>query len=98
MPSAYVRHFAQPASAPCAIAFLLPHLRTDLLLPDVLLSEQDRWLQLVGQESGELHVRLAVVPGPPDSAPVQQMVAMFNDLFNRGSTPTLQVSERRASN
>ncbi len=59
---------------------------------------QDRWLQLVGEESGEVRVRLAAVPGAADSDAVQQMVLQLTaqSLLGRASTPTLQVGVERS--
>jgi hypothetical protein len=52
---------------------------------------QDRWLPLIGEGSGELRVRVAAVPGAPDSPAVQQMVALFTQVLDKASTATLQV-------
>ncbi len=53
---------------------------------------QDRWVQLAGEESGELRVRLVVVPGSTGSTAVQQMVALLSsEAFASASTSTLQV-------
>lgn len=56
-----------------------------------IIPTQDRWLQLAGEETGELRVRLAVVPGPPDSPAVTQMVALFAQTLHKATTATLQV-------
>lgn len=58
-----------------------------------LIPTQDRWLQLAGEETGELRVRLAVVPGPPDSPAVTQMVALFAQTLHKATTATLQVCD-----
>jgi len=52
-----------------------------------------RWLQLAGEEMGEVRVRLASVPGAADSPAVQQMGALFSKDLGRASTATLQVTE-----
>jgi hypothetical protein len=52
---------------------------------------QDRWVQLGGEETGEVRIRMSVVPGAPESPAVQQMVALFSSDFNRASVATLQV-------
>lgn len=60
------------------------------------LRTQDRWVQVVGEETGEVRVRLAIVPGPPDTSAVQQMVALLSYDFNHASVSTLQVGRSRA--
>ncbi|GAX84227.1 hypothetical protein CEUSTIGMA_g11650.t1 [Chlamydomonas eustigma] len=54
-------------------------------------SIQDRWFQLIGEESGEIRVRLAMVPGLPDSSAVQQMVTVLTQTLPTAASPSLQV-------
>ncbi len=80
------RAITPPLSA-CA---LRPPLLKLLPLAPQCRRAQDRWLQLAGAESGELRVRLAVVPGPAEAPAVQQMVALLSSTYATASTSTLQ--------
>ena len=70
-------------------------LNLDLALENTI---QDRWIQLVGEESGEVRVRITAVPGEPSSPTVQSTLSLFETTLSRSSTPLLRVVVLMARN
>lgn len=58
----------------------------------------DRWVQLAGEESGEVRVRITAVPGVPSSPQVQSLLDVFESTLLKSSTPSLRVMVLMARN